>query len=156
MRLHHGLELLHCEQDGTANYSGSTRQPPAVPRGARSARQTLVCKAHIRPPVLCFRSFLYAYSVRQSTAFAKRFYTNSPLCLSCSELVRKVLCKFPTQYRNSMTFTPRLPVPYFEQTAVKNLYCASWWVRAAVLARAARISSAGAQQTCRPIRPAET
>src|SRR5699024_6299473 len=96
---------LHCEQDGTANDSGCTRQPPAVLCGARCARQTLVCKAHIRPPVLCFRLVLYVYSVRQSTAFAKRFYTNSPLCLSCSELVRKVLCKFPTQCYNSTTFS---------------------------------------------------
>src|SRR5699024_8901275 len=54
MRLHHGLVLLCCEQDGTAKPGGSTRQPPAIPRGAQRARQAVVCKDHIRPPVLWF------------------------------------------------------------------------------------------------------
>src|SRR5699024_5273612 len=87
------LKKLHCEQDGTANDSGSTRQPPAVLCGARCARQTLVSKAHIRPPVLCFRLVLYVYSVRQSTAFANRLYTTSPFSLSCPELGPHVLSR---------------------------------------------------------------
>lgn len=159
MRLHHGLVCYAANR--------TVRQSPAEAHGSRRpyhAGRSAPAKLLSAKTISVRPSFgllvLYVYSVRQSTAFAKRFYTNSPLCLTCSELVRKVLCKFPTQCYNSTTFSSagpsRFSALFFELTAVKNFHSPSRWVRAAVLARAARISSAGVQQTCRPIRPAET
>ena len=99
------------------------------------------------------------YSLRQNNGFAKGVAANSPLCFHAPKNFQKFCAVSPSFFFLSMTYglsifsakssNPSLPQKtYFSAPVQKMIF--------AVVARAARMRSAGAQHTWVPMRPPET
>ena len=99
------------------------------------------------------------YSLRQKDRFAKGVRANSPLCSHAAKKLSKVLCSFDTVFlfKYDLWFEyifRKIFQPIFAPKDV--LFCPVQKMIFAVVARAARMRSAGAQHTWVPMRPPET
>ena len=111
------------------------------------------------PAHRCTGRLCTTYSLRQKNAFAKSVWANSPLCSPAVKKLSKVLCSFAIVFlfKYDLWFEyifRKIFQPVFVPKDV--LFCSVQKMIFAVVARAARMRSAGAQHTWVPMRPPET
>ena len=112
----------------------------------------------LSPPRLAGNRPCATYSLRQKNGFAKGLAANSPLCSHAPNNFQKFCAFSPSFFFLSMTyhlgiFSVKSFVPFFPKDV---LFCPVQKMIFAVVARAARMRSAGAQHTWVPMRPPET